>query len=737
MKLKRTVLLAAFLVALGLLLGTNPAQATVKFDSNNPTQAIGIENLAIGNTLFNVNFTPNFSAERVYGKFPGTFDFTTDQELQEAVDAVSIELNLAGAQSVGATGSDGLQQYLIGFDSQLVKKGIPAVFFYTGEKDANSGSWGLGTIHDLTHYELEFTIWADFTEAGSAPVTIGGTVTGLEGSGLVLRNNGSDDETIDGDGGFTFDMPLIPGTSYNVTVFTQPEGQICSVEFGSGTVPDEAVTNVAVSCADEPDPVTIGGTVTGLEGSGLVLQNNGSDDLTIDADDEFTFDTPLKPDTSYDVTVYIHPEGQICSVENGSGTVPAEAVTNVAVSCAEAPVATVSKVAAEGDTLLDDTILMDILLDGGVAINLYGEVAFGGRDADSGNDAVFTQAGKVVEEGGTLTDDNILVRIKGPGQVAISAGDTVAFHGEAEEDFSTPEQPYSFAAVFTQDGVVAAVGDTVGGLGTLDWIYTTGKVAINNYNEVAFHGKVGDLRTVFISDGLETESEIYEDAGLADNTILKFITQSGGVAINDMGEVAFHGRTVDPDSSPQSLPDKAVLTSKGLVVARVGDSLPNDYLLADINVQGGVAINLFGEVAFLGFRGAAQGGTPLPAVFTSNGLVARVYVTLADDTMLEDIDTTAGVAINVYGDVVFHGRTGGEKAVFTQNGLVAKVGDILADGTTLTEIHPTAGVAINPFGREVAFLGKVNTNNANAVFVGQAPLPPSILPTEGDKTDSE
>jgi len=38
MKLKRTVLLAAFLVALGLLLGTNPAQAaTVNFDPNNPT----------------------------------------------------------------------------------------------------------------------------------------------------------------------------------------------------------------------------------------------------------------------------------------------------------------------------------------------------------------------------------------------------------------------------------------------------------------------------------------------------------------------------------------------------------------------------------------------------------------------------------------------------------------------------------------------------------------------------
>jgi hypothetical protein len=35
------------------------------------------------------------------------------------------------------------------------------------------------------------------------------------------------------------------------------------------------------------------------------------------------------------------------------------------------------------------------------------------------------------------------------------------------------------------------------------------------------------------------------------------------------------------------------------------------------------------------------------------------------------------VAINLFGDVVFHGQTGASvKAVFTQNGLVAKVGDI-------------------------------------------------------------
>ena len=86
------------------------------------------------------------------------------------------------------------------------------------------------------------------------------------------------------------------------------------------------------------------------------------------------------------------------------------------------------------------------------------------------------------------------------------------------------------------------------------------------------------------------------------------------------------------------------------------------------------------------------------------------------------------MAINLFGDVVFHGQTSASvKAVFTQNGLVAKVGDILDDGTTLAGIYDIAGVAINPYGSEVAFhgLGTVTTGTTDAVFVGQAPLPPA------------
>ena len=101
---------------------------------------------------------------------------------------------------------------------------------------------------------------------------------------------------------------------------------------------------------------------------------------------------------------------------------------------------------------------------------------------------------------------------------------------------------------------------------------------------------------------------------------------------------------------------------------------------------------------------------------------------LPDGTLIDEINDAGGVAINIFGDVVFQGRTGRVKAVFTQYGVVAKVGDNLADGTTLKEINDNAGftrsVAINPYGTEVAFQGQFDDQEGtpvNAVFVGQAP----------------
>ena len=77
--------------------------------------------------------------------------------------------------------------------------------------------------------------------------TVGGSVTGLTGTGLVLQNNGGDNRAVTANGAFTFATSVGAGSPYNVTVFTQPTGQTCTVINGSGTA-NADVTNVAVNC---------------------------------------------------------------------------------------------------------------------------------------------------------------------------------------------------------------------------------------------------------------------------------------------------------------------------------------------------------------------------------------------------------------------------------------------------------------------------------------------------------
>jgi len=167
--------------------------------------------------------------------------------------------------------------------------------------------------------------------------TVGGAVSGLSGSGLVLSlNAGAQTLTVAANGAFTFPTALASGSNYTVTVQTQPSGpaQSCSVTNGNGTVGASNVTNVTVTCAT--NTYTVGGSVTGLAGSGLVLSlNAGAQTLPVAANGTFTFPTALASGSSYAVTVQTQPASptQTCAVSNGSGTVVATSITNIAVNC--------------------------------------------------------------------------------------------------------------------------------------------------------------------------------------------------------------------------------------------------------------------------------------------------------------------------------------------------------------------------------------------------------------------
>jgi len=80
----------------------------------------------------------------------------------------------------------------------------------------------------------------------------------------------------------------------------------------------------------------ISGTIAGLSGSGLVLEDNNGDDLTVAAAaTSFTFAAASTSGATYSVTIKAQPRLplQKCSVTNATGTVGRAAAVNVQVSC--------------------------------------------------------------------------------------------------------------------------------------------------------------------------------------------------------------------------------------------------------------------------------------------------------------------------------------------------------------------------------------------------------------------
>ena len=93
-----------------------------------------------------------------------------------------------------------------------------------------------------------------------------------------------------------------------------------------------------IGCGGQPGTTvayTVGGTVSGVVGSGFVLQNGLGGAINVDANaTTFTF-AAVPEGTPYQVTVRQQPgaPGQTCSVSNGAGTVGTADVTTIAVTC--------------------------------------------------------------------------------------------------------------------------------------------------------------------------------------------------------------------------------------------------------------------------------------------------------------------------------------------------------------------------------------------------------------------
>jgi 6-phosphogluconolactonase len=140
--------------------------------------------------------------------------------------------------------------------------------------------------------------------------TVGGSVTGLSGTGLVLQLNGGNNLGFSSGGTFNFSAGIDQGGSYSVTVLTQPSGQTCSVHNGSGTIGTADISNVIVSCT--------------LPGNFAYVANEGSNTISAYAIDASTgalteiAGSPFAATGTGPIAVAVDPDGTYLYVANNA-----------------------------------------------------------------------------------------------------------------------------------------------------------------------------------------------------------------------------------------------------------------------------------------------------------------------------------------------------------------------------------------------------------------------------------
>jgi hypothetical protein len=184
---------------------------------------------------------------------------------------------------------------------------------------------GTGTIGaaDVTNVSVSCT---------TTSFTVGGAVTGLSGT-LVLTNQGGPDLTITANGAYVFPARAQAGASYSVVVKSQPAAQTCTVSNAAGLV-NADVTQVNVTCSAAN--FTVGGTVTGLPVTGLVLGGDLGDCPVGANATSFTCPTSAASGATVNLIVKsgpTSPGGALCTLTGSPVTIGSQNVTGIEVQC--------------------------------------------------------------------------------------------------------------------------------------------------------------------------------------------------------------------------------------------------------------------------------------------------------------------------------------------------------------------------------------------------------------------
>ena len=286
--------------------------------------------------------------------------------------------------------------------------------------------------------------------------TVSGTVSGLEGTGLTLRDQQFLTLT-PGNGPFSLSLPVQSGSPYEVTVITQPNNpvQVCSIANGSGVMGNAPVTNIAVTCVTPPSP---GGLDPGFGGgSGIISSTFGGDETDM----------------------LLQPDGKILMV-GGSST---------------------------------DFVLARYDADGTLDESFGGGDGLVTTDIAGGADAAFGAAlladGRIIVVGSARVgsnDDFAVVRYQANGDVDTSFGTL----GKTTTDFFT-RRDRAFAVAVQGDGKIVVVGDTA--VSSTNTDFAVARYDANGVLDASFGGAGAGKVNTDIADHVDIAMNVVIEAG--------------------------------------------------------------------------------------------------------------------------------------------------------------------------------------------------------------------------------
>ncbi|MEO8019422.1 MAG: Calx-beta domain-containing protein [Pseudomonadota bacterium] len=237
-----------------------------------------------------------------------------------------------------------------------------------------------------------------------ATYTVGGTVSGLSGAGLVLRDFVlAENVAVNANGAFALPSMRANGTAYDVRVSSQPDNpiQLCAIAQGSGTITGAPVNSITVSCSTPPptgslDPGFGGGKVSNSfsPAKAVALQADGKS-VVVGAKTLSRYNTDGSLDATFGTA------GKVTVVMNGGFVDAVEAIA----------IQSDGKIVIAGHTSTPPSQVQDFAVqrfnsDGSLdaSFGIGGKVLtdFAGNE-DAANALVLQPDGKIVAAGVTVT----------------------------------------------------------------------------------------------------------------------------------------------------------------------------------------------------------------------------------------------------------------------------------------------------------------------------------------------